>query len=122
MKMFSGRNAHRPLSPAKAWTCLLINALVCPGVGSLIARRLSGWPQLGLALGGAFWVAIAILRYFTAYLQLLQAPPDSPTYWHRGLMGAGLLLGAWVWSIATGLALLREAKRAADTQLILPGF
>ena len=43
----------RPLSRARAWTCLLTNLFATPGLGSLMARRVfAGTGQLLLALAG----------------------------------------------------------------------
>ena len=40
------------MDEARAWTSLMTNLLVLPGLGSLLAGRRAGWPQAALALAG----------------------------------------------------------------------
>ena len=89
----------------------MVNAFVCPGLGSLMARRFSGVPQL--ALVGAVWMTVAMARYFQAYVRLMQAPPDGETYLYSGLAGLAVFLAGWVWSVFTGAWILWQAKPAA---------
>ena len=37
---------------SKAWGCLAANLFVCPGVGSIMAGRRSGWLEVAGAVGG----------------------------------------------------------------------
>ena len=109
--MFTQQNARPPLSRSKAWTCLLINAAVCPGLGSLMARRLSGLPQLVLSWGGAIWMVVPLVRYFIDWLRLLQEPPEWRRYLQTGLGGLAFFLAGWFWAILTGVLLMRQARR-----------
>ncbi|MGA2786660.1 MAG: hypothetical protein ABSF60_03955, partial [Verrucomicrobiota bacterium] len=102
----------RPISRARAWTCILTNLCATPGLGSLMARRvLAGTGQLLLALAGFVLIVGWIFELcYSVYLQQLgnPVPPDSSGWlWKWGL----LLFGAgWVWSLVTSLSLLRQAK------------
>jgi hypothetical protein len=110
MKIFSPAGARPPLHRRKAWTCLLINALICPGLGSLVARRASGWLQLILAWGGAIWMVLGMVRFFQDYVQFLQIPPEWPAYMRTARTGFVIFLVGWAWSVATGVLVLRQAK------------
>lgn len=111
MRMFPERRGHPLPDRTKAWYCLLINALVCPGLGSLLARRLSGIPQLLLAFGGAGWVLVIFVRVAQQWFQLLQAPPDWKADANSALVGLMFFVAGWIWSIITGLRLLQKSPR-----------
>jgi hypothetical protein len=102
----------RPLSRARAWTCILTNLFATPGLGSLMARRVfAGIGQLLLALAGFVLIVGWMFELFhRVFLQQLgdPVPPDSSGWmWKWGL----LLFGAgWLWSLVTSLSLLRQAK------------
>src|SRR2546429_8673624 len=51
MKISLALGPRQPLSRQTAWGCLTAN-IALPGSGSLMAGRVSGYPQLFLALGG----------------------------------------------------------------------
>jgi hypothetical protein len=120
MKLFPERTDRRPLTRGKAWVCLLINALVCPGLGSLMGRRLSGWPQLALAWGGAIWMVVILGRYLMVYVQRLQAPQDWRSYVQAGTGGLIFFLAGWIWSIGTGLLLLLRARPPTQVEQDTP--
>ena len=107
----------RPLSRARAWTCVLTNQCATPGLGSLMAQRVfAGIGQLLLALAGFVLIVGWMFELFhRVFLQQLgeSVPPDSSGWmWKWGL----LLFGAgWLWSLVTSLSLLRQAK--ADGQV-----
>jgi hypothetical protein len=102
----------RPLSHARAWTCILTNLFATPGLGSLMARRVwAGTGQLVLALAG-FVLIVGWMFEFFQRVSLQQigdpVPPDS-----SGRMGKwGLIYfgASWLWSLVTSLSLWRQAK------------
>jgi hypothetical protein len=114
----------RPLSRARAWTCILTNQAATPGLGSLMARRLwVGTGQLLLALAGSVLILGWMFQLFhRVFLQQLgdPVPPDSSGWmWKWGL----LLFGAsWLWSLVTSLSLWRQAKldEVAESNCIPP--
>jgi hypothetical protein len=99
---------------SKAWTCLLVNAFVCPGLGSLMGKKLlSGIPQLILAWGGALWMIWMLIQYLHSYIQAQGVPSDWRYYRDSALGGACFFLAGWLWSVATGWALVRTARQNA---------
>jgi TM2 domain-containing membrane protein YozV len=75
---------HAEVSPGTAALGLFLNAMVCPGVGSLIGGRTgAGVAQLSLFLIG---LPLAVLH-----------------------VGLPLIMVAWVWGIATGAAMISES-------------
>ena len=112
MKIFSERTARPPLSTARAWTCLLLNVVICPGLGSLIARRWGGLPQLALALGGSAWLMVPLGRYFVELAGHPQYRPDWHPFLRETQGGLVFLLAGWVWSILTSLSVLWQARKA----------
>lgn len=104
----------RPSAELKAWAALGANLLVLPGLGSLMAGRMpSGLGQCALALLGfgttLVWLVDVFALMRAAGTFLLDPPPDVSL----GLVGIGLFGTAWLWSAATGWALVREARRAS---------
>jgi TM2 domain-containing membrane protein YozV len=64
---------------------MFLNAMVCPGVGSLVGGKTgTGLAQLSLFLVG---LPLAVIT-----------------------VGLPLMLAAWVWGIATGAQLIAEAR------------
>jgi len=102
----------RPLSRARAWTCLLTNLLGTPGLGSLMARRLiAGTGQLLLALAGFVlivgWIFELCHRIYLRQLDEAVPPDSSGWMWKCGLI---CFSASWLWSLVTSLSLLRQAK------------
>jgi len=114
------------LSRQTAWGCFTTNAAV-PGFGSLLAGRKAGYPQVALCMLGLALTTIFGIRFFAWYfshraqLEQLEAEPDRylleiwmPVRW--ALLGMGVFAVAWLWSLATSLAILREARRHEPRQ------
>jgi len=111
---------RKPLDRQQAWGCLTANMAV-PGTGSIMARRTAGYFQvvicvtamlLTLAYGTRF-----IAWYFANRARLNEMQDDPLTVldelWiHMRWVVAGMALFAlsWLWSLATSLSLLRQAK------------
>jgi hypothetical protein len=75
----------RRVGSGQAVASMFLNAMVCPGVGSLVGGKTgTGLAQLSLFLVGLPLAVIAV--------------------------GLPLVLGAWVWGIATGAQLIAEAR------------
>ena len=103
-----------PLDRRKALACLILNVGACPGLGSVLAGRLSGWPQLGLAVVGFCLIVKEFLLFIIALVKAGHLPHD----WRHHLASLGLGLGlfglAWLWSGITGLLVLRSVARKTD--------
>jgi hypothetical protein len=96
-----------PPSRSKAWACLLINGLVCPGLGSLLAGHWSGLPQLLVSVGGSVWAAVVVVKYYMAYIQVGVPQSEFPS---QALIATGFVLASWLWSISTGISLLWQTS------------
>lgn len=74
-----------PVRPGQAVAALFLNAMVCPGVGSMVGGKTgTGMAQLMLFLVG---LPLAVIT-----------------------VGLPLMLAAWVWGIATGAQLVAESR------------
>jgi hypothetical protein len=71
-----------------AIAALLLNILIWPGLGSLIAGVQKGWAQGFLCLGGII-LTITILG---------------------AIIGIPMIIGAWIWGIVTGVSLLQGGR------------
>jgi hypothetical protein len=96
----------------------LINQLATPGLGSLMAGRyLAGIGQLALALlGFGLLIAWFISLMTQMYRQLTTDAPARSVAW-LGEAGAAIFVLAWIWSLVTSLALLREARASEPPPL-----
>lgn len=75
----------RRQSSGQAAGALILNALLCPGVGSLVGGR----TKTGLAQMMLFFIGLPLLVV---------------------TVGAPLMMAAWIWGVATGAQLLAEAR------------
>jgi hypothetical protein len=111
---------RKPLSETRAWSCLLVNQLATPGLGSMMGGRyISGLCQLLLALGGCGLILIWLWKnFYSLAFQPLTGPESTTTpgsYGWFGKWGLLCLVASWVWSGITSLSLLRQAKRENPT-------
>jgi hypothetical protein len=96
---------------------MLVNLLATPGLGTIVGGRLvAGTLQLAIAVGGAgmilVWLIRMIYRVF-AGTRLLVAFAVSPWLW---IIGLGALAAAWIWSLVSSLAMLREAQSGSNAE------
>ena len=107
----------RPLSQNRLLTCILINQLATPGLGSLLARRrLSGAGQLCLALAGFALFMLWMLQVIDR--EILEALDEAVTqHNHYWMCRWGLILfgASWLWALVTSLSLWRQADRPPST-------
>jgi TM2 domain-containing membrane protein YozV len=102
----------RPLSRARAVSCLLVNLAATPGLGSLLARRIfAGIGQLLLALAGFGLIVVWMFELFLHMTYQQLGEPVLPRV-HDGMLRWGLIcfIASWLWSLATSISLLRQAK------------
>ena len=88
-----------------------MNLLVLPGLGSFLARRrIAGAAQAMLAGVGAglsvWWLALLARQW----AQDGYFPWDGGNDFRIGVTGVLVFAVAWVWSLATSLAVLRAAR------------
>jgi hypothetical protein len=101
---------RRQVDEALAWSALGTNLLVLPGLGSILARRLvAGALQTVLALVGAGLTVYWLVLFATVWIQQ-GAFPEAPPSLALGVGGLGVLVLAWLWSLATSLSVLRAVR------------
>jgi hypothetical protein len=108
----------RPLSRARAWTCILTNQLATPGLGSLMARRVwAGTGQLLLALAGFVLIVVWFFEVMIQYYgQVTGDVPARPVGW-IGEIGAILFVASWLWALVTSISLWRQAESDERAEL-----
>ena len=100
-------------------SCVLLNLLGTPGLGSIVARRwFAGASQLILSAAGfvlilTWFYRIVIVQF---YGQINGPVTPQPVGW-IGLLGAVLFALAWFWSLLTSFSLLRETSAGARRSL-----
>jgi hypothetical protein len=100
-----------PIDERRALSCLAANLLVLPGLGTLVAGRRSGLAQAALALVG-FTLTLLWLTFFVMTWVRLQAFPfDGGPHLAWGVLGVVVFGAAWLWSLFTGLAVVKEIRR-----------
>jgi hypothetical protein len=103
-----------PLSQPRLITCILINQLATPGLGSLLARRKRvGTCQLLLALTGFVLICAWMMQLFygLAQWQLDGSRPQKSYDW-LWIWGSILFGASWLWAFVTSCSLLRQARRS----------
>jgi hypothetical protein len=111
---------------AKPWTCVLVNQLAFPGLGTVMAgRRGVGYCQATIMVAGFVLFMVWIVLGSLALMRLVQDPTTTQedlyaawrgTAW-TGVLGLALSAAAWFWSLASSIEILREARQ---TPSVLP--
>jgi hypothetical protein len=122
MKISLALGPRQPLSRQTAWGCFTTN-LATPGFGSLLAGRVSGYPQAALYLLGFGLTLMFGARFALWYLanwSRLRGPEADPVEslgeillavrWP--FLGFAIFAIAWLWALATSLQILRAAKKS----------
>jgi hypothetical protein len=91
---------------ARLWVALAANAVVLPGLGSLVAGRRSGWVQAALALTGSA-LSLAWLWLVVADLRRAGALPESLPRVPLLVVGVALFAAGWLWALHTAWSALR---------------
>jgi len=111
MKISLGFGTQPPHSVAAARACLTVNLLGLPGLGSWVAGQRIGICQMILSLMGfgltVFWFVSTLMLWLRAG----EIPLDGGSQLLIGLAGVGIFTLAWLWSLETGLRILRQARR-----------
>ena len=101
-------------SPDPAWTYLMANALVLPGLGSFMGgRRISGIVQALTATAGFVLTVVWLWSWADLYLHS-GLPEGLGPRGREGLAGIGLFTASWIWSVVSGLALVRDARQQTE--------
>ena len=97
------------LSRSTAWGCLLAN-LIVPGLGTLVVYRRAGIIQVLVSQLGFALTLVWAIWFAVTWAQARTFPDDLGPYFGLGILGAMLFLIAWIWSLASSLNLLRQAR------------
>jgi len=100
-----------PLTRDRAWAYVLLNISV-PGWGSWKAgRKIAGFGELFILAGGLVLLAVWFFEYFNRIVQseVGDTLPPVPANW-LWQWGIGLYAVSVIWTIATGVSLIREAR------------
>jgi hypothetical protein len=101
------------------WAWVLVNQLAFPGLGTLATGRRIGYAQAALMLAGFLltmgflgWYLLCCLRYVRhpAWEESDFVALYRPYHW-AWQWGLVLCAVAWLWSLASSIGMLREAKR-----------
>jgi len=111
---------RKPVNTAGARNAALVNQLATPGLGSLMAGRwIAGSGQLALAVAGflmvVVWSVKAMIQY---YGQMFSDTPTQPIRWLVLIVGSGLFVLSWLWSLVTSVSLFLEARRNTVAELL----
>jgi len=117
-----------PLSEVRAWTCVGVNLLATPGLGTLWAgRKAAGRGQLFFSIAGFCLIVYYIFAMcFGSVNSAVNGTPFVPPpgwSWQLGVLFFGI---GWLWSLVTCVSLVMEARRGAGQMPrpappILPG-
>lgn len=105
------------LTRQKAITCLVVNQLVCPGVGTIMAGKRIGFVQAALMIVGFCTTLAWGLMYLSAAYKFAMNPfareaewkAMQPPFW-MGVAGFGLCGLVWFWTLWVSLRLLHESR------------
>ncbi len=120
MKLSLALGPRRPLSRRTAWGCLTSN-LALPGLGSLMAGRLSGYFQLLLALAGLaltlvfgghlfYWALNNWSQLYGPQADPLEALLELWLHVRWALLGLGVFGCGWLWALVTSRLILNQAE------------
>ena len=110
MKISWAFNSLPPNSVAAARSCLTINLLGLPGLGSWIAGRKVGLVQAALALSGMIVSAMGVISFVVGWIHTGHQPETLMSDLKLSFEGVALFLTGWVWALITGLTLMHAAR------------
>ena len=96
-----------------AWACLLTNVVGVPGLGTLMAQRWEGVPQLALAIAGGVLITWWLIAFTIAEVRTMELPPPGGPALGLVLWGLVFFTAGWLWALASSLAVFRAARRRA---------
>lgn len=107
------------LTRSRAWTCVAMNQLAFPGLGTIMAGRRIGYVQAVLMVIG-FLLLTGFMTWFIVGMmgELVGSGQDHErlVVQHRAYawtwqFGLGLSLLAWFWALASSAGILRQVAK-----------
>ncbi len=99
-----------------AWACLLTNVVGVPGLGTLMAQRWEGVPQLALAIAGGVLITWWLIAFTIAELRTMTIPPEGGPALGLVLWGLAFFTAGWLWALASSVAVFRSTRRRASAR------
>jgi len=104
----------KPIDRSAAWVALTTNLLVLPGVGSWMAgQRMLGVTQILMSLAGMFLMTAWLCLFLFQWLRDEQMPRTLGPHLWLAIAGVVIFSAAWLWSLASSVALIRRAGATA---------
>lgn len=103
--------AHKASEQDRAWSWMLTNLLVLPGLGSVLGGRRVGYLQAALALAGLVLSLMFVAGFVHEWWTLRQLPELTGRWLLLGAGGVALFACSWLWALLTSLLLLRDSRR-----------
>jgi hypothetical protein len=94
-----------------AWACLFTNVVGVPGLGTLMAQRWEGVPQLILAVIGGVLLTWWLIAFTIAELRTMELPPPGGPALGLVLWGLAFFAAGWLWALASSVAVFRATRR-----------
>jgi hypothetical protein len=95
-----------------AWGCVMSN-LVLPGVGTFVAgRRVEGVLQVAVSQTGFALSLLWAVLFVRDWIREGSLPVDITARLWLGVLGVGLFLLAWLWSVGSSVVILRNSRRS----------
>jgi fluoride ion exporter CrcB/FEX len=94
-----------------AWACLFTNVVGVPGLGTLMAQRWEGVPQLILAVIGGVLLTWWLIAFMIAELRTMELPPPGGPALGLVLWGLAFFTAGWLWALASSVAVFRATRR-----------
>lgn len=118
MQSGSWFSRDRSISTLTAWVCALINQLVTPGLGTLVAGRLwAGVVELAIAFAGFSLVMAWFFKVFKAIFT--QEDLGAGIDLHARLGVVGLIIFGFAWCLSL-ISSIRIVLKASDSTRFPP--
>ena len=103
------------VSRRQARTCVVVNLLAWPGVGTIMGgRRVTGFIQAVLMIGGfcsiMAWALMQLSAVYKFVFDTTATKVTHPSAW-IGITGFALCVVAWFWALFSSLQILNESRR-----------
>ena len=103
------------ISRQQARTCMIVNQLACPGIGTLMGgRRVTGLIQAAMMIAGfcsvITWGVLQISAVYKFALDARATEVAQPPAW-VGIGGLALCAIAWFWALFSSFRILHESRR-----------
>jgi hypothetical protein len=105
-----------------------MNQLACPGLGTIMAGRPVGYPQLAVMVAGFLVFLVAVLSMICRMvLPQTEVSLDNPLalirpYGRWLILGGVLCLTAWLWALWSSFFISRDAKKLPPLIQRIPPF